>query len=525
MFRVQRSTPVLTVLLEQDGSSSLPHSFLLPEFVGVDLPKFRQEFFRAKAVAVVRRQSEHKEHDHSFLDQLKQDLFHLDSLQLFQNTASDQIFVWIQSKTEDKIHSIEVDDPLTAHVLYQQGEHSTYCRAPTHVEQYLVSTLIQETGMGGCHDGNNNNNNNNTILLSNDSWARGEVELFQSNIHTTQWHFDFQENFTIQLSGSKKWTLQHSTITHPLRACTPHYALTHSDGPSVCESQLKAARLSNPSFQITDVPSVQHHNALGETDTIVLEPGDTLYFPAGMWHKVETLEAQSVSLNVSLMATNYATVTCQALQHLLLQKDSWRQCLTMQDAPKILQGLLTQLPEIVQTFAQNGGAGAILPPCFVMQSQKSTSDHAEEIDQDDDSTREDGSSSRGEKVLEAPIDYDPLSTLKKKSKFKIVKNPLTILLAEAELTKLTEENAEDHVDDDSCAESGNMSYILHVNYGGNEAQESLIRGKILDETGMILEYSQGIGQNQLLDLLQSDYRNRAIITTLLFYGYYILIDL
>ena len=70
-----------------------------------------------------------------------------------------------------------------------------------------------------------------------------------------------------------------------------------------------------------------------------------------------------------------------------------------------------------------------------------------------------------------------------------------------------------------------MSYILHVNYGGNEAQESLIRGKILDETGMILEYSQGIGQNQLLDLLQSDYRNRAIITTLLFYGYYILIDL
>jgi ribosomal protein L16 Arg81 hydroxylase len=56
--------------------------------------------------------------------------------------------------------------------------------------------------------------------------------------------------------------------------------------------------------------------ARGEVETVLVKPGDVLYFPAGMWHKVETVEP-GVSINVSLMATNYANAISQAIYHYL----------------------------------------------------------------------------------------------------------------------------------------------------------------------------------------------------------------
>ena len=68
--------------------------------------------------------------------------------------------------------------------------------------------------------------------------GRGEVETFiGTKGHLTDWHTDFQENFTIQLSGRKKWTLKQGTVKHPLRGTTPHYR-SSSD---VIENQIKAA--------------------------------------------------------------------------------------------------------------------------------------------------------------------------------------------------------------------------------------------------------------------------------------------
>jgi len=54
-----------------------------------------------------------------------------------------------------------------------------------------------------------------------------------------------------------------------------------------------------------------------------LIPGDVLYFPAGMWYKVETLEP-GLSINISSMATNYATLIRQSLQHILLKDERFR---------------------------------------------------------------------------------------------------------------------------------------------------------------------------------------------------------
>ena len=68
--------------------------------------------------------------------------------------------------------------------------------------------------------------------------GRGEVEIFiGTSDHFTNWHTDFQENFTLQLSGSKRWRLKQGTVRHPSRGCTPHYYI-----PDIVESQVKVSR-------------------------------------------------------------------------------------------------------------------------------------------------------------------------------------------------------------------------------------------------------------------------------------------
>jgi hypothetical protein len=59
--------------------------------------------------------------------------------------------------------------------------------------------------------------------------SRGEIELFMGHKATyTPIHFDFQENFTVQLQGSKTWKLARSGITSPLRGYSPHYSKVKS---------------------------------------------------------------------------------------------------------------------------------------------------------------------------------------------------------------------------------------------------------------------------------------------------------
>ena len=60
--------------------------------------------------------------------------------------------------------------------------------------------------------------------MHNDGAPRCEVETFASRTgHVTDWHFDFMENFTLQLRGKKRWRLLRSTVSHPLRGCTPQW--------------------------------------------------------------------------------------------------------------------------------------------------------------------------------------------------------------------------------------------------------------------------------------------------------------
>ena len=193
-------------------STVLPSEYPLSEFLSND--------FRKKAVHVTGAPPPKS---------LLSAMHDLDVKEIYDTTSSDNVFVWIKDPSgSGKLNSIEISDPKSAETLYNAG-HATYCRAPPEVEQKLVFNFLTELGIGaGQYD------------PSGDGLGglegRGEVETFcGSEKHYTDWHFDFQENFTFQLSGTKLWRLAQGPVKHPLRGTTPHYL-----APAAVESQLKS---------------------------------------------------------------------------------------------------------------------------------------------------------------------------------------------------------------------------------------------------------------------------------------------
>jgi Cupin-like domain len=515
------------------NSANLLHDLLYP----MTHHEFMTRDFRRRAVHLQVRSNGKSEN--RFQSIIEEGMHNLDTLELLKQTSSDSIFVWLASPEESKgeasrkknaypnplVQSIEMPDAESAFALHRAGGHALYCRAPSPVEQVLVAKLLADTGIGcGHYDPSGE---------SISSLARGEVEMFLSGRPggVTDWHYDFQENFTLQLTGVKQWTLQRGTVTHPLRACTPHYK-----APDVVENQLKAAHLSNPEFlfeqpTIVDDPDPhmdQQHNAIGPTDTATLHPGDVLYFPAGMWHKVKVLEP-GISINVSLMATNYAAVTCQALQHLLLQRDEWRQVVVHQpgmhnlNAVHHLKQLLKDLPKIIQNLELNlGGANAILPPFLLnppnFQLKASSSQDKQDMEQlatvskqNDDSSNKDSVDENLEGGEEASLDQmthdesegvkdniidacrfeypvgssgpcpmDQTATLL--SCDRLVRNPLASLIRMDEVKGYYSRRSGNNDDGDDYEELQKLLFVLNVNYAGVDSHESTIRIIMRDNT-------------------------------------------
>ncbi|CAD7923940.1 unnamed protein product [Amoebophrya sp. A120] len=65
-----------------------------------------------------------------------------------------------------------------------------------------------------------------------------EIETFISKKgHITDWHQDFQENFTIQLQGVKRWYIRKGRVQEPILGITPHYDVEKGDATR--ENELK----------------------------------------------------------------------------------------------------------------------------------------------------------------------------------------------------------------------------------------------------------------------------------------------
>jgi hypothetical protein len=320
------------------------------------------------------------------------------------------------------------------------------------------------------------------------------------------------------------------------------------------EPQLLAARLADEGF--TFGPPVTGQNAVGDVDSVIVRPGDLLYFPAGMWHKVEVLEP-GVSINISLMATNYASLTCQALQHVLLRRDSWRQCVVDRggsddrsgDVVEHLRSLLRELPDIVREFEANGGAEAIVPPALRRRQNADLTDCVPEgqgeapgpAEMPEEESDQDGESEEGDEPVDAssfhlpshakpfPTDHDSYRELIRTHR--LVKNPLATLLEEDDVTGFYDDaQTSDHVRQVTNGNPSKAVYILNVNYAGNEGHESALRVRIRAEIELmelIKKYlvvdqtgdQRACAHEQCHDLLENVDSVRPLIECLLYYGF------
>jgi hypothetical protein len=370
------------------------------------------------------------------LSALKDQLGDFNVETMLESSASDNYHVWLKQTSNhgNKLESIIVEDASHALKLYNAG-HSLYCRAPKDLEDIVISRCLKELNFSiGCSNS--------------DRYRRGEIETFYSNKgHLTAFHTDFQENITIMLTGKKKWRFINSSLTHPLRGCTPHYYQSND----VAETQLKVLKLSDSMFSVNEYIN----NKKNKPYEVIIEAGDILYHPAGIWHEVECIE-NSISINISLVGVTYAEVVSNAIQQLLLQNDKYREIVNVshqKNALQVIQNIFDEIQSIV--------TGKLVPNdiltnhCFVKECDP---------------------------VLYISKFNSKLSILANKLRI----NPLASLLLVNELKELgwSENTDEDETSSTSSASSSSSltapSYgtlVVHINYG-NESYESLIRAEI-----------------------------------------------
>ena len=150
----------------------------LPGMLPVSMPEFFKEYFRRKALYVSGDGGTSSEHR-----TIAEALQGPDVDYIFNNTSADSVFAWIKNggggkKGGRKLKSVAVE-PSTAATLHGDGGHATYCRAPSDVEQVLVSNFISDLGLcAGRYD---------TERSGLD--GRGEVEVFcGTKGHYTDWY-------------------------------------------------------------------------------------------------------------------------------------------------------------------------------------------------------------------------------------------------------------------------------------------------------------------------------------------------
>ena len=99
-------------------------------------------------------------------------------------------------------------------------------------------------------------------------------------------------------------------------------------------------------------------------ETVTLSPGDSLYFPAGMWHKVEC-EEDSISINLSIKAMRYCDLVSSAIRQVMFQSEMWRSEIcgdTLEHLPGMLEKLVKDIDDritrknmIPPMFLERGG--------------------------------------------------------------------------------------------------------------------------------------------------------------------------
>lgn len=226
---------------------------------------------------------------------------------------------------------------------------------------------------------------------------------------------------------------------------------------SVAEDQRKAAGLCHGRDRGAAPSSKKRKRDADDVDEFVLEAGDVLYFPAGLYHEVESLDDDNVSLNVSLVAPSWAEVVTSSLRHCLSSREAFRARATSgPGAADDLRRLLGELKQIVGQLDVDKFTGAILPRACkrnpVIRSDGVRTPY-------DDSDGDDDSDDDGEFVIDVVNDPEPGGM----RPCKLDVNPLYAATMQHEIEDAAEPSW----------------VIINGNYGGSELLEPAVRARLL----------------------------------------------
>ncbi len=118
-------------------------------------------------------------------------------------------------------------------------------------------------------------------------------------------HYDWNENFTIQILGSKRWLVAGGFVTHPVSNW----------------------RIGDPAPPYSDA-ACPPGEMPADAQEYLLTPGSVLYVPRGYLHQATANgTADSLSLSMSLPPTPWAVVLCTLLSERLLEDAEFREAL------------------------------------------------------------------------------------------------------------------------------------------------------------------------------------------------------
>lgn len=433
--RERDSDLLLVRTLDQEDCSPITNdlaTFLHP----ISVKEFRDSVYQKKAFVV----KVHPKLRQRRLQHISEVLHNFNPVRMLAESNSEKIMVWMG--TDKTLHSVKVT-PEEAKGCYDAGC-GLYFRASEDLESEIVPAFSEALG-------------HSFASFFRDGQRRGEIETFVTHVgHVTNWHTDFQENFTVQLRGAKRWYLRQGPVEHPHRAYAPHFR-----DVKVLHTQTQIMRAGNASF--VGLPQ----DLDGTCESIVLQPGDVLYHPAGIYHKVETIaigddHTNSLSINVSLFPQTWAEFIAESAQQISLTHPSLREAVrfdNVEEGRVLLKQRIETLGRALSTVKP-----AMLLPAALSQPIGLVTVTAKGVE------REDGKVVKDESALKGPWKKSPMGVLS------VTPDAIAIPLMQRPAKATGDDDSESESDDDDGSievPPGAVRFDYHSNFIAMEANIGL----------------------------------------------------
>ena len=226
---------------------------------------------------------------------IKKEMFGFDVERMLGDAS--RVIVWMKEKETSRLRYLDLGPggncSEMAFSCYLSG-HSLYFNPSIEFQKKWISSVLEDLG-----------------LFPKPGEFGGDVEIFAvKGKHKTPWHFDAQENFTIQLQGCKMWTIKKSSIKNPITNFHPSSSNREGNLRDLsAHAGYGCDRLCSPPENDEDA------------EIIYMRPGSVLYVPGGYWHKVESIDGDSLSMNLSIDSCRWTDLICNVLTPLAWRND------------------------------------------------------------------------------------------------------------------------------------------------------------------------------------------------------------